>query len=296
MRVALSALSFIVLLTACSERSETPAQSTATTVPTTTPPPPDPVVVAAADVASCNLSTDERTAEVVERYPEATVLVPGDLAYESGTAAEFRDCYGAGWGRFRDRTRPAPGNHEFISEGAGPYFDYFGAAVGERGKGWYSFDLGAWHIVSLNSNCELIGCAPGSEQGTWLAADLAGSKAKCKLAFWHHPRWSSGQHGSQPEVEQLWAAAARGGVDVVLNGHDHDYERFAEIDGVRQFVVGTGGASRFGFTEPVASSEVRAPNALGVLVLTLRPESYDWEFANAETGAPLDERGTESCS
>lgn len=260
------------------------------------PPPPDSVVVAAADVASCSLSTDERTAAVVERYPDATVLVPGDLAYDSGTAAEFRDCYGPGWGRFKDRTRPAPGNHEFLTAGAAAYFDYFGAAAGQGGKGWYSFDLGAWHIVSLNSNCEIVGCAPASEQGTWLAADLAESKAKCKLAFWHHPRWSSGQHGSQPEVEQLWAAAARGGVDVVLNGHDHDYERFAEVDGVRQFVVGTGGASRYTFSEPVAGSEVRATNALGVLVLTLRPGSYDWEFANAETGVPLDERGTESCS
>ena len=262
--------------------------------PTTAPP--DPVVLAAGDIASCFLQGDENTAAVVERFPDATVLVPGDLAYDSGTVAEFRDCYGPSWGRFKNRTRAVPGNHEYVTGTADPYFAYFGASAGEKGKGWYSFDVGAWHVVALNSNCALVGCAPGSEQGKWLAADLEASSAKCKLAFWHHPRWSSGQHGSQPQVEQLWAAAARGGVDVVLGGHDHNYERFAPIDGIRQFVVGTGGASRYNFAEPVAGSEVRQFNALGVLALTLRAESYDWEFVSAETGTPFTERGTGTCT
>lgn len=285
----------VVLLVAgaCSSSDDDPVVVPTTTVPTTVP---DPVVLAAGDVASCFLQGDEHTAAVVARVPDATVLVPGDLAYDFGTAAEFRDCYGPSWGRFKDRTRPAPGNHEYASARAGPYFDYFGAAAGPAGKGWYSFELGSWHVVALNSNCGVVGCGPTSEQTRWFAADLAMSGARCTLAFWHHPRWSSGQHGSQLQVAPLWDAAAAGGVDVVLVGHDHDYERFGLIDGMRQFVVGTGGASRYSFRPAVAAgSEVRQYGAMGVLSLTLRAETYEWEFLNAETGAPFEERGTDLC-
>ncbi len=180
-----------------------------------------------------------------------TVAVLGDTAYENGTPDEFARCYEPTWGRHKARTRPAVGNHEYGTPGAAGYFAYFGAAAGEAGKGWYSYDLGAWHVVALNSNCSLVGCQAGSEQEQWLRADLAANGARCTVAYMHHPRFSSGNvHGGSSAVDPLWRALEADGAELVLAGHDHDYERFApqtasgalDVErGVRQFVVGTGG-------------------------------------------------------
>jgi hypothetical protein len=254
-------------------------------------------LLAAGDIAVCGSPSDDATADIVVAHPAAAVAALGDLAYDRGTAVEFRDCYGPAWGRFKDRTHPAVGNHEYGRGQARDYFAYWGAAAGPAGKGWYSYDVGAWHVVVLNSNCGLVGCGPASEQGRWLASDLAAHRTRCALAYWHHPRWSSGLHGSDASVDPLWRAAAAGGVDVVLSGHDHDYERFAPIDGVRQFVVGTGGAPNYPVLNREAGSEVRHTGTVGVLSLTLRADSYDWRFlpAAGSAGSAFTDSGSAPC-
>jgi hypothetical protein len=210
----------------------------------------------------------------------------------SGTAAEFRDCYGPTWGRFKARTRPAVGNHEYLTPGAGPYWDYFGSAAGARGKGWYSYDVGSsWHVVVLNANCWEAGasCKAGSEQERWLRADLAAHRRPCTLAYFHQPLFSSIE--GLDSVRPLWNALHDAGADLVLNGHKHGYERFApqrpdgtrdDARGIRQIVVGTGGSPEFlPFGAPLPNSEVRATRVHGVLKLTLSTASYRWDFLPA---------------
>jgi acid phosphatase type 7 len=259
-------------------------------------------VLAAGDLAACDVTTDDAVADLVASL-DGTVLTLGDHAYPNGTAAEFDSCYGPSWGRVRDRTRPVLGNHDYHTDLAAPYFDYFGPAAGTRGEGWYSFDVGAWHLVALNSNCELVGCSRDSRQGAWLAADLQAHRARCTLAFLHHPRWSSGPEGDQPKVGELWALLHEGGADVVVSGHAHVYERLAPMDadgavdlegGVRQFVVGTGGGSLYGFGAVHPASEVRSNTSYGVLQLTLRPDGYDWEFLPTDAGGFTD-AGSAEC-
>ena len=233
---------------------------------------PAPTLVAAGDIASCRSSGDERTAALVAAMP-GTVAVLGDAVYERGTATEFRDCYA--WRRFRGRTRAALGNHEYGSPGARPAKAYF--RLPERG--YYSYELGTWHIVVLNSNCRPAGgCATGSPQQRWLAADLERSAAACTLAYWHHPRFSAGLHGSDRTMAALWSTLARAGADVVLAGHDHHYERFAPIDGIRSFVVGTGGRSSYPVLWRLRTSVVVNATTAGVLRLTLRGNAYSWRF------------------
>lgn len=260
------------------------------------------VLVGAGDIASCGLTADSATAKVVAGIA-GTVFTTGDNAYENGTAAEFRDCYGPTWGAFRDRTYPAPGNHDYGTSGAGGYFDYFGTRAGPIGTGWYAYDLGAWRIYALNSNCANVGCAAGSEQEQWLSADLATSPRACVLAYWHHPRFSSGQHGNDAAVGALWDALYAAGADVIINGHDHDYERFAPQSpggaadparGIREFVVGTGGASLRSFSTIRANSEVRNSVTFGVLKLTLSSNSYAWQFVPAGSGTFKDS-GSGTC-
>ena len=251
-------------------------------------PPPAATLVAAGDIASCRSSGDEQTAAVVARTA-GTVAVLGDIVYERGTAAEFRDCYS--WRRFRGRTRAALGNHEYGSTDARPAKAYFRLPD----RGYYSYELGSWHVVVLNSNCRPAGgCAAGSPQQRWLAADLAASSARCTLAYWHHPRYSSGLHGSDETMSALWRTLARAGADVVLAGHDHHYERFAPIDGIRSFVVGTGGRSSYPVLWRLPRSAVVNDTTFGVLRLTLRPASYDWRFLPV-AGASFTDRGTSSC-
>jgi len=261
-------------------------------------------VVAAGDIAACGSEDDEATAALLDRLP-GTILALGDLAYQRGSAAEFRRCYAPGWGRHASRTRPAPGNHEYQTDRAAGYFGYFGGRAGPPDKGWYSFDLGSWHLVALNSNCEQVGgCHPGSEQERWLRADLAAHPARCTLAYWHHPRFSSGsRHGGSSQVAGLWEALYDGGADVVLAGHEHNYERFAplgrggEVDqarGVRQFVVGTGGRSHYRFGDPLPGSQARSSTTFGVLALRLADRSYDWRFVPASRSG-FSDAGSGAC-
>lgn len=242
------------------------------------------VLLAAGDIASCLSGGDERTADLLDQLP-GTIAALGDDVYERGLALEYDLCYAPSWGRHRERTRPVPGNHDYGVRGAGPYYAYFGAAAGERGAGYYSYDLGAWHIVALNSE---VAHGAGSAQEQWLRADLAAHPARCTLAYAHRPRFSSGaEHGSDAAMQPLWQALYDAGGDVVLAGHDHDYERFAPQGpagtkdaerGLREFVVGTGGRGLRSFGAVAPNSEVRFAGELGILELRLKPEGYTWRF------------------
>jgi 3',5'-cyclic AMP phosphodiesterase CpdA len=257
------------------------------------------VMLAAGDIADCRTPGDEQTAALLDTVP-GMILALGDNAYVDGTEAEYRDCYAPTWGRHRDRTWAAPGNHDYNTPGAAPYYAYFGPRAGEGGLGYYSFGAGDWHIVMLNSNVAL---GPGSEQERWLRADLAVHPTRCSIAVIHHPRFSSSWHGSNTFVAPLWRALYDGGVDVVLAGHDHVYERFVRMTpdgtpdsehGIRSFVVGTGGARHYPFVRAVPGSAFRLDRAWGVLRLTLREGRYEWEFLNAGDGRSMD-HGGEAC-
>ncbi|HYL64943.1 MAG TPA: metallophosphoesterase [Candidatus Methylomirabilis sp.] len=262
------------------------------------------VLVGAGDISDCSDPAGaEATANLLDQIP-GTVFAAGDLAYPDGSKENFL-CYDKTWGRAKSRTRPAPGNHEFHSSGATPYFDYFGAAAGDPKTGYYSYELGSWHIVVLNSECKDVGgCNAGSPQEKWLRADLAAHPVACTLAYWHKPLFSSGaKHGNDPEIKPLWQALYDASSDVILNGHDHDYERFAPQNpggiadparGIREFVVGTGGKSHRPFGDPKPNSEVRDATAFGVLKLTLRAHSYDWQFL-PEAGKSFTDSGSGAC-
>ncbi len=261
----------------------------------------DPVLVGAGDIATCGLVGDNRTARLLDGIA-GRVFAAGDTAYPSGSAAQFRDCYDASWGRWRLRTSPAPGNHEYRTAGASGYFGYFGSRAGVAGKGWYAYDLGTWRVYNLNANCTRVGCGPSSEQVAWLAADLAAHPHACVAAVWHQPLFSSGEHGADPAVRTLWRTLDEAGADLVLNGHDHDYERFAAQDadgradphGMVSFVVGTGGADLRPFGAIAANSLVRDHSAHGVLKLTLRPDGYDFAFVPVP-GATFRDSGSGTC-
>ncbi len=242
--------------------------------------------------ASCSQAV---TAGLVQSGGYAGVLALGDLQYENGALADFQSFYDASWGAFKSTTHPAPGNHEYNTANAAGYYTYFGPRAGAASRGYYSFRIGAWHLIALNSNCARVGgCGPGSPQETWLRADLSAHRGSCTLAYWHHPRFSSGGHGDQLQVDPLWQALADAHADVVLAGHDHDYERFGPVDGIRSFVVGTGGRNLTGFKKtPDRHSEVRLLK-FGVLDLALRDGGYSWRFLAAPGGATLDS-GTASC-
>jgi hypothetical protein len=245
------------------------------------------VLVAAGDIAcapgrtpSATQCQHEATADLVESLAPNAVALLGDLQYEQGEKKNFDAVYRPTWGRFLERSHPAPGNHEYAGGRADGYYATFGVtAEGTDGRGWYNYDLAGWHIVVLNSVCSAIGgCGEGSEQLTWLRADLAAHARPCILAYWHHPRWSSGLHGSDPGYEPFWQALAAAGADAVLSGHDHHYERFAPNAGIRQFVVGTGGKTLYPVLGREAGSEVVITDVFGVLALTLRDDGYDWRF------------------
>jgi acid phosphatase type 7 len=263
------------------------------------------VLVGAGDIASCDdLHGAEATAKLIDNIP-GTVFAAGDLAYPDGSDEQFAKCYGPTWGRFKDRTRPAPGNHEYHSDGASGYVRYFGAAAGDPKKGYYSYELGAWHIVVLNSECaDVGGCRAGSPQEKWLHDDLSAHPAKCTLAYWHKPLFSSGQHGDDWEVKSLWDDLYAANAEIVINGHDHDYERFAPQDpsgkpdaqrGILEFVVGTGGKNShrdLAITRP--NSEIRQGDTFGVLKLTLHSTSYQWQFV-PEAGKTFSDSGSGVC-
>lgn len=256
-------------------------------------------VYAAGDIARCKhpdprWSGAAATADLVEPLlranPRSSVLTLGDHTYPKGTAAEFEGCYGPTWGRFRERTWPTPGNHEYATPGAAPYFAYFGARARPQGRSWYSQRLGSWLVISLDSNLE---GAQHAAQIDWLRAELARRKARCTLAFWHHPLYTSGGHIGPGRMRDAFALLHAAGAELVLSGHDHDYERFAPQDadgrldrtrGVRQFVVGTGGAYATPFLQFTPHSEVREASYDGVLELTLLDGAYAWRFLPADPG------------
>jgi hypothetical protein len=262
------------------------------------------VLLAAGDIASCGSSGDEATAKLLDGVA-GTVATLGDNAYRNGSAADFASCYGPSWGRHKSRTRPAAGNHEYLTPGASGYFAYFGAAAGEPGKGYYSYDLGAWHVVVLNSECGQVGgCRAGSAQERWLRADLAASNKRCQLAYWHKPLFTSGrEHDNATEMRPLFEALYLANAEVVLSGHNHNYERFAPqnpagardvVRGIRQFVVGTGGVSHYEFAAIQPNSEVRNADTYGVLKLTLRATGYDWRFLPV-AGKTFTDTGSGTC-
>jgi acid phosphatase type 7 len=267
---------------------------------------PAPVLLAAGDIANCKMIAGaEATAKIIEANP-GTVAAIGDLALENGSAADFADCYAKTWGAFKARTRPVPGNHEFHTGSATPYFRYFGAAAGDPAKGYYSYQLGSWHILALNGECEdLGGCQAGSPEEKWLRADLKAHPAACTLAYWHEPLFSSGaKHGDNPAYRDFWRDLYAANATIVLNGHDHDYERFApqnpdgRVDparGIREFVVGTGGNHERAFAlTPQPNSQVRITDTFGVLKLTLHPDTYDWQFI-PQAGKAFHDSGTGVC-
>jgi hypothetical protein len=238
--------------------------------------------VGAGDIAICG-GNSEATARQLDGIG-GTVFTLGDNAYSSGTRLDFQNCYEPTWGRHKSRTRPAPGNHDYTTASAAPYFEYFGANAGPPGLGYYSFDLGAWHIISLNSN---VGTDAGSSQAAWLRSDLAANASmRCTLAYWHHPLFSSSRNGNNDYMREFYRILYNANADLILAGHDHIYERFAPQDadgrpdatrGIRQFVVGTGGVPLYDFLAPKPNSEVRLA-VHGVMRLTLSSDRYQWDF------------------
>jgi len=257
------------------------------------------VVLIAGDIAQCDTPGAQLTGQLINTLPYP-VLAVGDLAYPNGSTADFARCYTPHWGAFKARTYPAPGNHEYGTAGAAGYFEYFGARAGEAGKGYYSFDLGAWHVVSLNSNRELETDAP---QLKWLDEDLRRHRQRCVLAYWHHPRYSSGPHGADTRTQAFWALLHRHGVSVVVTGHDHIYERFAPMNehgahdplrGIRSFIAGTGGARHYAVKQSIALSEVVNGETWGVLKLTLGADQYAWAFLPV-AGQVFSDSGSAQC-
>lgn len=263
----------------------------------------DPIFVGAGDIASCSTDEDEATANLLDSI-DGTVFTLGDNVYPDGTASEFSNCYDPSWGRHKSRTKPVAGNHDYNTTNAAGYFGYFGALAGDANKGYYSYNLGKWHIVALNSNCSSIGgCDSDSVQASWLRSDLAANPATCTLAYMHRPQFSSGTHGNSTAVKPLWEILYDTGVDLVLSGHDHTYERFAPQNpdgaadtnwGIREFVVGTGGGDLYSFPSIAANSEIRDNTTWGVLKLVLKSTSYDWNFIPI-SGATFTDSGSTKC-
>ena len=259
------------------------------------------VFVGAGDISDCGNDNDEATAQLLDGIA-GTVYTLGDNVYSSGTATEFSQCYDPTWGRHKARTKPAPGNHDYNTSGASGYYGYFGTLAGPTGRGYYSFDLGDWHIVSLNSE---VSMSAGSAQETWLRADLAASIKQCTCAYWHKPRFSSGtDHGSLNSAEPLWQALYDFHAEIVLAGHEHNYERFAPqtpagvadpANGIREFVAGTGGESHYNdLGTPLPNSEVFNGTTFGVLELTLAAGTYTWQFIPV-AGQSFTDSGSGTC-
>jgi acid phosphatase type 7 len=265
------------------------------------------VMLAAGDIAECDHQGDEATARLLDAYPNATIAALGDLAYPHGRDQDFDDCFNRSWGRFKDRMRPATGNHDNATKDARGYADYFRGQGGPFDRYYYSYDLGSWHVAVLNSDCWRVdGCGAGDPQATWLRNDLRKHRGQCTMAYWHRPPFSSGRYGD-PEntdrVKPLWHVAVDEGVDVVLTAHEHSYERFVPMDrdghqddrGVQLFIVGTGGGNlRKYHRPPLPTTAVRNDDTWGLLRLTLRSDGYDWKFLPV-AGEKFTDAGSGSC-
>lgn len=252
------------------------------------------VLVGAGDIASCSHNNDEATAKLLDGI-SGTVFTAGDNVYTNGTYTEFSNCYHPTWGRHRSRTKPAPGNHDYNTSGAAGYFQYFNNV-----PSYYAYNLGDWRIYALNSS---ISVSATSAQVTWLKNDLAANPKRCVLAYWHHPRWSSGsRHGSNAGMQTLWSTLYNAGAELVINGHEHNYERFKQMNasgaavssGLREIVVGTGGAGLYSFGTIKSTSEVRNSSTYGVLKLTLTSTGYSWKFQPV-AGKSFTDSGTTNC-
>jgi uncharacterized protein YjdB len=258
------------------------------------------VLVGAGDISDCGNDNDEATAKLLDGI-SGTVYTTGDNVYSDGTSTEYQQCYDPTWGRHKARTKPSPGNHDYHTSGAAGYYGYFGSLAGPSGRGYYSYDLGDWHIISLNSE---VSMSAGSAQETWLRTDLAASTKQCTLAYWHKPRFSSGtNHGSLSSAQPLWQALYDFHAEIVLNGHEHNYERFAPqtptgtadaTNGIREFVVGTGGESHYTGNSPIANSQVFNGSTFGVLKLTLSAGTYSWQFIPV-SGQSFTDSGSGTC-
>ena len=268
----------------------------------------DVVLAGAADIGQCGpskLLNTVATASLLDSI-SGMVFASGDLGYPTGTDGDFAKCYESTWGRHRARTIPVAGAHDYVAPNAFGYFNYFGPAAGDPTKGYYSLNYGAWHIVVLNGSCSNIhggGCTASSPQGQWLQADLAANPVTCTLALWHQPLYSSTSADVTPAVQPLWQILYNAGADLVINGHAHNYERFSPQDangnldtakGMREFIVGTGGAPLASFNTTAANSEVRNSTTFGVLKLTLHSASYDWQFIPI-AGQSFSDSGTQAC-
>lgn len=272
-------------------------------------PGPGVAVYAAGDIADCGdrpamdsgaARTAALVAERLAQEPDARVLALGDNSYPAGRLAEFEACYGPTWGRFKARTLPTPGNHEHQTPGAAGYYAYFGEVAGERGRGYYSRSIGSWQLIALNS---ALSGEDLQAQLAWLKSELSARRARCTLAYWHHPLYSSGRHGSQASMREAWQLLADAGAELVLSAHDHHYERFApqdaqgrrdELRGLRQFVVGTGGAPLRSLRLFRSHSESYDSSSLGVLRLVLKDAGYEWEFLPVQ-GGRFSDRGAAAC-
>jgi len=260
------------------------------------------VLSGAGDISICGQKGDDKTAALLGQLP-GWIFTVGDNSNEGGSADQYLNCFTPSWGQFLDRMHPAPGNHDYGLPGGSGYYEYFGELAGPVNKGFYSYDLGTWHIIVLNSNCSYAGCSSGSRQEKWLRKDLEAHPSLCTLAYWHHPRWSSGKYGDDRRMDAFWNTLYEFGVEVVINGHVHFYERFAplnpsgEIDesrGIRQFIVGTGGAGHYEVGQVHLASEVRNNDTFGVLSFNLLESGYSWEFIPVEGGIFTDS-GTGEC-
>jgi hypothetical protein len=249
-----------------------------------------------------NACRAKATSDLALSLKPELVLTIGDEQYRSGKLIEFDNSYDKTWGRLKAITKPVPGNHEYGTKGASGYFDYFGATAGAPKLGYYSFDAGTWHIIALNGNCQQVGgCQARSPQAKWLRRDLAGHDSQCTLAFIHQPRFSSGGHGSDISYTAFWQALQDYQADLVLSGHDHDFERFEPLNaegipdpkGPREFVVGTGGESLTAFRAIQDGSLVRDNQDYGVMKLVLKPDGYSWQFIS--TGKEVKDTGTAGC-
>ncbi len=306
-------VALVAMLPAC-------APSAMTTPPPATAPPEvvkltgASVLIGVGDIARCDGQGDEQTAALVDSVLKADstagvkdgVFTLGDNAYPDGSVQNFTACYGSSWGdslkRIHKLTRPTPGNHEHSVVGAAPYYEYFGNAAGAPRQGYYSYDIGDWHVIALNSEIvvnDVFKPEDREAQETWLQDDLNEKKSKCTVAYFHHPRYSSGWHGSDPRLERIWTILYEAGVDLVLTGHDHHYERFAPLgpagapdtlNGIVQFIAGTGGGDLRGIRQPVPGSETRVQGHYGVLKLTLGAEEWQSAFL-AVSGITYDPAG-----
>jgi acid phosphatase type 7 len=256
------------------------------------------ILLAVGDIAGCpERYQDEVTAELVSELP-GTIALLGDVVYQNGTNFEFKNCFDPSWGRVLDRSRPSPGNHEYRTDQAAPYYKYFGTRAGPSGRGYYTYKLGTWRIYSLNSERNI------PEQTAWLEAHLAANPSKCILAYWHKPLYTGGRNPNDSTVRPLFDVLNKAGAEVVLNGHNHHYERFAPQDaygnfmpqgGTREFVIGTGGSQLEEFVTIQPNSLVRYVEGWGVLRMTLSPGSYGWKFLPV-LGAAEADTGSANCS